>query len=89
MKWQIKKFFGRDKREEKVLRRYGELAGSILNGEMVNKDKESRARQWVKEQEKIEIEFNKKIKWWEKDCVQIIMFLGAIAGIIGLILLFI
>lgn len=39
--------------EAKVLARYIELAGLIRNGEMVNKDKEGRARAWVAEQEKL------------------------------------
>ena len=41
--------------EQKVLRRYQELAGALgSNGEMINRDKESRARAWVKEQENLQ-----------------------------------
>lgn len=39
--------------EAKVLARYIKLAGLVRNGEMINKDKESRARVWVVEQEKL------------------------------------
>src|SRR3989344_4672510 len=43
--------------EQKVLRRYQELAGALgSNGEMINRDKESRARAWVKEQEKLQLQ---------------------------------
>ncbi len=37
--------------EAKVLKRYIELAGLVKDGVMVNKDKEGRARQYVKEEE--------------------------------------
>lgn len=53
----VRDFFDRKRTEEnekKVLNRYKELAGALgSNGEMVNRDKESRARTWVKEQEKL------------------------------------
>ncbi len=39
--------------EEKVQKRYVELGGLVRNGEMVNKEKEERARQYVREQEKL------------------------------------
>lgn len=72
-----------------MLRRYGELAGLVRDGEMVNPDKRSRARQWAKEYlgtGKAQIEPTPK--WWEKTWVQLIMLLGAIAGIVGLIIAF-
>jgi len=72
-----------------MLRRYGELAGLFKDGEMVNPDKRSRARQWAKEclgTGKVAAE--KEPRWWEKTWVQVIMLLGAIAGIIGLIVAF-
>lgn len=37
-----------------ILSRYKELGGALgSGGEMLNRDKESRARAWVKEQEKL------------------------------------
>lgn len=72
-----------------MLRRYSELAGLIKDGEMVNPDKRSRARQWAKEYLGTgKVAEEKESRWWEKTWVQIIMFLGAIAGIIGLIIAF-
>ena len=57
----IKAFFNQRKevsREQRVLEYYeknpGGLAGLVRDGHMVNKDKEARARQWVKEQEEKE-----------------------------------
>jgi hypothetical protein len=47
------------RRETPVLERYQQLAGLVKDGQMVNADKESRARAWVVEQEKIKI-LNKK-----------------------------
>lgn len=38
--------------EEKVLQRYKQLGGFIHDGQMINKDKESRAQQWIRDQEK-------------------------------------
>ena len=72
-----------------MLRRYSELAGLIKDGEMVNPDKRSRARQWAKEYLGTgRVAEERESKWWEKTWVQIIMLLGAIAGIIGLITAF-
>jgi len=43
--WSLENNFG----EDRVIRRYIELAGLIdAQGNMVNRDKESRAREWVK-----------------------------------------
>ncbi len=72
-----------------MLRRYSELAGLIKDGEMVNPDKRSRARQWAKEYLGTGKTPDKtEPRWWEKTWVQLIMLLGAIAGIIGLIIAF-
>ncbi len=72
-----------------MLRRYSELAGLVKNGEMVNTDKRSRARQWAKEYLGTgKVTEEKESRWWEKTWVQIIMLLGAIAGIIGLFFAF-
>lgn len=72
-----------------MLRRYSELAGLVKNGEMVNPDKRSRARQWAKEYLGTgRTQGEPMPKWWEKTWVQLIMLLGAIAGIIGLIIAF-
>lgn len=86
----IQKLFSskKDRIETRVFDRYVQLAGLVRNGVMVNKDKESRARQWVAEQEKIKFENKKNQKWWEQTLIQIIMVLGAVAGIVGLIVLF-
>jgi len=91
----IKEFFDRRKealREQRVLEYYeknpGGLAGLVRNGYMVNKDKEARARQWVKEQEEKESAERRKNKWWEKTWVQIVFLFGALAGIISLAVLF-
>lgn len=72
-----------------MLRRYSELAGLIKDGEMVNPDKHSRARQWAKEYlgtgraQEVSTQ-----QWWEKTWVQLTMLLGAVAGIISLFFLF-
>lgn len=72
-----------------MLRRYGELAGLFKDGEMINSDKSLRARQWAKEYlETRKTQGETKPRWWEKTWVQLIMFFGAIAGIIGLIIAF-
>lgn len=72
-----------------MLRRYSELAGLVKDGEMVNPDKRSRARQWAKEYLGTgKTQEEPMPKWWEKTWVQLIMLLGAIAGIIGLIIAF-
>lgn len=72
-----------------MLRRYGEISGLIRNGEMVNSDKRFRARQWAKDYLGTgKVERKNESMWWEKTWVQIIMFFGAIAGIIGLIIAF-
>ena len=91
----IKAFFNQRKevsREQRVLEYYeknpGGLAGLVRDGHMVNKDKEARARQWVKEQEEKETAERKKNKWWEKTWVQTVFLLGAFAGIISLAILF-
>ena len=91
----IKEFFNRRKdalRELRVLEYYeknpGGLAGLVRNGYMVNKDKEVRARQWVKEQEEKESAERRENKWWEKTWVQIVFLFGALAGIISLAILF-
>ena len=91
----IKVFFDRRKevlREQRVLEYYeknpGGLAGLVRGGQMVNKDKEVRARQWVKEQEEKESAERKESKWWEKTWVQVVFLLGALAGIISLVVLF-
>ena len=98
MTWPIKKikiFFDRRKevlREQRVLEYYEKnpegLAGLVRDGQMVNKDKEVRARQWVKEQEEKESSERKKNKWWEKNWVQVVFLLGALAGIISLVTIF-
>lgn len=91
----IKAFFDRRKevlREQRVIEYYqknpGGLAGLVRDGQMVNKDKEARARQWVKEQEEKELAERKKNKWWEKTWVQVVFLLGALAGIISLVIIF-
>jgi len=91
----IKVFFDRRKealREQRVLEYYqknpGGLAGLVCDGQMVNKDKEARARQWVKEQEEKESAERKKNKWWEKTWVQVVFLLGALAGIISFVIIF-
>lgn len=72
-----------------MLRRYGELAGLIKNGEMVNPDKRSRARHWAKEHLGTgKTQEEPTPQWWEKTWVQLIMLLGAIAGIVGLLIAF-
>lgn len=65
----LKKLVYKDTHEEKVIRRYEQLAGLIRNGEMVNKDKEDRARTWVAEQEKIAE--SKKQHWHQSWCDQV------------------
>lgn len=71
----LKKLVYKDMHEEKVIRRYEQLAGLIRNGEMVNKDKEDRARTWVAEQEKIAE--SKKLPWhqtwWWKGIIALIV----------------
>lgn len=86
----LKKFVFKeeDKKEERVIQRYIQLAGLVQGGEMVNKDKEARARAWVKEQEEKEEAMRRLKKWWERTFVQLIMFIGAMAGIISLFLYF-
>lgn len=91
----IKVFFDRRKellREQRVLEYYeknpGGLAGLVRDGQMVNRDKEARARQWVKEQEEKESAERKKNKWWERTWVQVVFLLGALAGIISLVIIF-
>lgn len=57
-----------NKIELMVLTRYKELAGALgANGEMVNRDKESRARAWVKEQEKL---IPKPEPFWKSRAIQ-------------------
>lgn len=80
----LKRLVNKNSTEEKVLQRYIQLAGLVRNGEMVNRDKEARARQWVAEQEQKEREEKARKKWWEQTWVQLTMLLGAIAGIISL-----
>ena len=70
-------------------KQYNKLAGLVKNEEMVNPDKRSRARQWAKEYLGTGKAQEEPIsRWWEKTWVQLIMLLGAIAGIIGLIIAF-
>lgn len=65
-------------KEKKVLERYKQLAGLVRDGRMVNPDKESRARQWVKEQEE-QVRQNKTSKeWYERPLG--ILFLGIVAS---------
>ena len=53
--------FKKDSREKRILERYRQLAGLVLDGVMVNDDKKSRAEIWVIQQEKLES--SKKINW--------------------------
>jgi len=73
--------------EQRVLKRYQELAGALGNsGEMLNRDKESRAREWVKEQERL---LTPKENFWNSRTIQAAFIGGAfsiIAVIIGLYL---
>jgi hypothetical protein len=87
--WLIKKYLeGKraKKNEKRVIERYKILAGLIRDGQMVNKDKEARARQWVKEQEEKKTSERKQKKWWDNAAIQLVMLLGAIASIIALII---
>ena len=72
-----------EKREKRVRDRYVQLAGFVQNGQMVNKDKESRARQWVAEQEKIEKErkSNWHQTWWGGTAIGFVV--GVAATVIG------
>ena len=79
----LKKLVYKDTREENVIRRYEQLAGLVRNGEMVNKDKEGRARIWVDEQEKIAE--SRKQSWHQTWWGQLII--GLIVTIIGGIIL--
>jgi hypothetical protein len=74
--------------EEKVLKRYEQLAGLVRDGQMVNKDKEDRARAWVKENQQKEQEIKSVHKWWENSWVQMISLTAAVLGIVGFLLLF-
>lgn len=70
-----------------ILRRYSELAGLVKDGEMVNPDKRSRARQWAKEYlgtGKVEsvIEPKWHQTWWG------VLFLGVIASAIVALLIY-
>lgn len=76
-----------EKREKRVLERYIQLAGFVQNGQMVNKDKEFRARQWVAEQERIEKE--KKPEWHQTWWWTLLLVVvgGAVATIVGTVVI--
>jgi len=62
-----------------MLRRYGELAGLVKNGEMVNPDKRSRARQWAKE--KIRGKEDDSSSWYEEKSEEIVKLSPEFYGI--------
>jgi len=81
----IKKYFDkkcRENIEKKVLNRYNELAGALGSGnEMLNRDKESRARDWVKEQEKL---IPKPDPFWNSRTIQAAFITGGFAFLVAL-----
>ncbi|MDP3772293.1 MAG: hypothetical protein Q8Q94_02880 [bacterium] len=74
----LKQFFEKKHKkdfEQKVLLRYQALAGLVGNGgEMINRDKESRARAWVHEQEKL---LAPKEAFWSSRTIQA-AFIGGV-----------
>lgn len=68
-----------NKREKKVIEQYKNLAGFIKDDRMINPDKESRARAWVKEQEETEA---KKEKWYQNRPIQAAFITGFITLVI-------
>lgn len=73
------------KTEQKVIARYQELAGAFgASGEMLNRDKESRARAWVKEQEKLA---PKSEPFWNSRTIQA-AFIGGGFTILAVLLTF-
>ena len=67
------------KREKLVLQRYVQLAGLVQNNQMVNRDKESRARAWVLEQENLQT--SQKSEWFQTGWGQIVI--GLIVTVVG------